>query len=113
MFEAYKEQEDDQGDAKKDGEGEEDEDFDENEFDLTDGEYQAAMNADGGGGKWFRRVKFAFRYSIRCRCFKRASFTNLLTVVFNVMMMVNALVKEGTVQILDDIFLNTDLTEDF
>ena len=39
MFEAYKDQDDDAADAKKEAEDPEDEDFEENEFDLTDGEY--------------------------------------------------------------------------
>lgn len=103
----------DEDKKKNDDNAEEEDDYDEDQFDLTDGEYQEVMNAEGGGGKWFRRCKFGAKYTIRFKCLRMASVKNHLTIYFNILMMVNAIVKESTITGLSEFFLNNDMHSDY
>ena len=44
-------------------------------------------------GKHFKRCKFGLVYGLKCRCFKDASVKNILTILFNWSMMLNAILK--------------------
>jgi len=80
---------------------------------LTDIEYNNVMEAEKGGGKMFRRLKFAFKYSSRCRCFKGASITNQLTLNFNFAMISNSIWKISLRSNSDRLFKETDMNQDF
>jgi len=82
MLKAYTEQEEAAAEQKEgekkgadDAAGDE-EDFADEEFNLTDIEFQEVMTAEEGGGKMFRKIKFYGKFCIKCRCFKRASVKN-------------------------------------
>ena len=61
----------------------------------------------------FRRCKFMGRYTIRCKCFRSASMKNILTIGFNTLMMINALVKQLKEGDHDVLFLQSDLQSDY
>ena len=112
MLAAYAEQEGQEEKGEKEAAAE-DEDQEEEDFDLTDVEYTNVMRAEEGGGKMFRRLKFASKYAVRCHCFRGANGANVLTLTFSFLMVVGTLVKEAVKSGVEAKFLGEDMTQDF
>ena len=112
MLAAYAEQEEQEERAEKEA-GPEDEDQEDEDFDLTDIEYTNVMRAEEGGGKMFRRIKFASKYAWRCRCFRGADLSSILTLLFSFLMMINSIVKESVKSSVEAKFLGEDMTQDY
>ena len=85
--------------ARKDADDEDDDDDDLGGFDDED-------------GKIYKQCKYAFCYAVKWRCMVGASFKNIVTVSFGILMMINAVAKAVFKSSIDD-FIAEDMTEEF
>lgn len=68
---------------------------------------------DSGDGKFFKKFRRGGVYVLRCRCFVGATTKNMITIIFGVLMIINAFLKVASMTSINNFMSEAELSADY